>query len=138
MGKFYSLSPHTADIAMAVEADSLKGLYINSAAALTDILIGIENISGSLKRKLSLKGVDRDDLLIRLLNELLYLFSVERLLFSDFKIIKLGYKELICLAIGQKLSSLDKVKEDIKAVTYSDFKIEKSRNSYRARIVLDI
>lgn len=138
MRKYYSLTPHTADIAMVVEADSLENIYFNSARALADILVGIDNVSESIKREMTIKAVDRDDLLIRFLNELIYVFSVDKVIFSDFNIIKLNDRELICMAKGDRIGALNRIKREIKAATYCDFKIEENRGSYKAKVILDV
>ncbi len=123
---------------MAVEADSLEKLYSNSAWALFDILVGISDIKESIEKEISVEGVDRDDLLIRFLNELIYVFSVEKVAFSSFRITKLNDRELDCIAKGEKLSSLRDIKNEIKAATYCDFKIEEDKGNYKARIILDV
>ncbi|MDP8216859.1 MAG: archease [Candidatus Kaelpia imicola] len=138
MRKHYRLIPHTADIAIMVDAKSLEKLYSNSARALFDILVGVDSIKHRMEKKVSVEGVDRDDLLIRFLNELIYIFSTERIILSSFKIIRLKSRELICMAKGERFDSLKGVKNEIKAATYCDFKIEKKRGGYKARVIFDV
>jgi len=123
---------------MVVEAKSLEKLYSNSALALFDILLGVDNIKQCMEKELLIGGVDRDDLLIRFLNELIYLLSVEKIAFSDFKITKLQDRELSCIAKGERLNSLEGIKNEIKAATYCDFKIEEDEDGYKARIIFDV
>ncbi|MDD5614149.1 MAG: archease [Candidatus Omnitrophica bacterium] len=139
MPKFYKLIPHTADLRIYVSGKNLKSLYQNSSLALSDLIAGVGNISKDIDRRISVKGIDKDDLLIRWLNELIYLFSAKKMVFSDFDIIELTDRRLTCLCKGERFN-LNKhaVEHDIKAATYSGVSIKDEDGVYQVKIVFDI
>lgn len=139
MFKFYKLIAHTADFGIEVKAKSIPDIYVNSAKALFDLIVGVENIEPVLEQEILVEGIDEVDLLIRWLNELIYLFSVKNLLFSNFKIKFLGKKELKCLAKGEEFKKgKHEIKVEIKAATYHNIKIEKKGDFFYTKIIFDV
>ncbi|MDP8233764.1 MAG: archease [Candidatus Saelkia tenebricola] len=139
MANFYKLIPHTADFGIQLAANTLSGLYINSAKALMDLIIGIEDIRLLNECCITVEGIDSNDLLVRWLNELIYIFAVKKMLFSKFEIIALSNTKLTCKGFGEMFNDKKHdIKEEIKAVTYHGLNIENTDNRYTVTIILDV
>lgn len=139
MHNFYKLIPHTADLGIEVWAEDLVGLYVNSARALFDLIVGLDKIEKKEKHVVSADGIDKEDLLISFLNELIFLFATKKLLFSDFLVEEISDTHIRVTAEGKKFDT-DKheIIHEIKAATYHDINIEKVNNRYITRIIFDV
>ena len=139
MSSFYTQIPHTSDIGIVVYASSISELYINSARALFDLILGLENINSNFQKGIEIQGLDESDLLIRWLNDLIYLFSVKRFLFREFEIMSLSPRRLLARSQGEVWNSKEhKIKREIKAATYHNVAIQKKGSFYETTIIFDI
>lgn len=85
----YSLIEHTADTGFRVTADSVQGLFADAGMALADIA-GASGGREIVRTEVTMEGIDQADLLVRWLQELLYLMEVRRLRISRLEIPELG------------------------------------------------
>jgi len=137
--RFYKTLPHPADICLEIKGKNLKDLYLNSAQALISELGNIRKKRKTKKRTLKINGIDRESLLINWLQELLYNFYVQGLIFKNGKIKKLTVKELVADVVFIKFTpdSFQPLKE-VKAVTHHDVHISKHKDGFSVKIVFDI
>jgi len=139
MADFYKQVFHTADLGIQLTSDTLPGIYINSARALTDLIAGIKNIRPLSESEITVEGIDSDDLLIRWLNELIYIYDTERKIFSDFKITDLTDTKLHCKVKGEIYNPNEHIiKNDIKAATYYNASIERTEARFKVTIIFDV
>jgi len=135
----YRFVDHTADLRIEVEADTLAGLFIEAAAALFDITAGIESIGIKEFRVVRASGDDAGELFVDWLRELLYRFTGEGMLFSDFEILMLSETEMQARCGGEPYDGRrHEVKCEIKAVTYHGLEISRSAGKLRVSVVFDI
>jgi len=116
-----------------------KELFSNAALALFSLITEPESIEEKLQLDLEVSSEDMDSLLVEWLNELIYLFDVERILFSRFDIRSLTRNELDATCYGEGIDSMKhKIKLGVKAATYHMLKLEQNGDGYKAQIILDI
>jgi SHS2 domain-containing protein len=126
---------HTADWAYHVYAQSLPELFVEAAKGLY-YLAGLELATQpKTAREISLKGVDRESLLIAWLNELLHYHDSEGLGFNRFEILELDHTNLKARIVGGKIVQWLK---DIKAATYHNLAITPTETGFEVTIVLDV
>ncbi|AEC51039.1 hypothetical protein PNA2_0121 [Pyrococcus sp. NA2] len=134
---------HTADIGIRGYGDSLEEAFEAVAIALFDVIVNVNKVEKKEVREVEVEGDDLESLLYNFLEELLVLHDMEHLVFRDFdvKIEKVnGRYKLKAKAYGEKLD-LEKhePKEEVKAITYHDMKIEKLPDGrWMAQLVPDI
>jgi SHS2 domain-containing protein len=136
------LIPHTADIGIEVWAESLDELFVTAAKGFTKVLV--TNPSAIRPRRsveIELGGTDLTDLLVRWLSELLYLFDVERILFSQYKVHVDATG--LCLKARLKGEQYDPARHhagrEVKAVTYHEALVEQvDPGRWHARVIFDI
>ncbi len=137
--KKYALINHPADIAIKVRGQTLSELFANSAFALFDILADLEGLKGTVTVPLTATGLDYEDLLVRWLDELLYQFYTKGLIFCEFAIEQLDKNTLRAQVKGRYLNeNRNRLKTEIKAVTYHDIRIQKLKSCYTVKLVFDI
>ncbi|MFQ3610643.1 MAG: archease [Fimbriimonadales bacterium] len=83
MGK-YQILEHTADKGLEVEAETLSDLFITCAEGMFALMIDPASHPPTESLLIEKEAPDLEMLLVRWLNELVYLFEVKHYLFRDF------------------------------------------------------
>ncbi|NUO07234.1 MAG: archease [Candidatus Brocadia sp.] len=135
----YILIDHTADIGIDVFGNSLQELFANAAFALFDIITDVSKVEGAVEYKISISGIDKEQLLVNWLSELLYLHDVKNLLFKDFCIVDIQDNQLNASVWGEVFAE-DKhaIKTEIKAVTHHCLSVIREDHRWKARVIFDI
>jgi SHS2 domain-containing protein len=130
---------HTGDLGVRVFGESLPRLFEQAAHALTFILTDPETIRTSETRKLLLEANTDEELLITWLNELVYLFDTEGLLFRAYDVLSVHDQRLEALAQGEIYAeSRHPIKTAVKAATYHQLKIEHHEGVWTAQVIFDL
>lgn len=136
---FYTVFEHTADVGIEVTAGSREDLFEHAALAMTDLMFEDVPDGTSESRLVMVVGDKPDELLIAWLNELLYIYCVERLVFTAFSEVKLTESMFMVRAHGERIDPVKHVMEmEIKAATYHGFSIEADGDGVKARIIFDV
>lgn len=139
MERAFQVIDHTADVGIIAYGTDMKQVFSNAAFALFSLITQPETIEEELQRKLELVAEHRDSLLVEWLNELIYLFDAEHLLFRRFDIDSLTSNKLEATCYGERFNPLrHKLKLGVKAATYHMLKLDKRSNAYRAQVLFDI
>ena len=137
--KNYELLEHTADLGIRVWGADLKGLFINAASAMYDLIADISSIKPAISINIKTEAQDKDELLKNWLSELLYHFHVKDILFSEFTINQIDDKSIVSIAKGEKIDrTRHDLKHEIKAVTFHNLKIKQENGKQATEIIFDI
>ena len=136
---FYTLIDHTADIGIEVEAADREGLFIRSGLAMFDLMVGLGSVGEGVTKPLSVAAENPAELLVAWLNELLYSYAVERMMFSGFTDVELGEQTFRAVGCGEHFDP-DKHRCDleIKAATYHDVSLAFANGRWKARVIFDV
>lgn len=137
----YKIIDHTADIGISVEAQSLGELFVESARAMFDLLIDSRReYIPSIEVPLEIEAPAIDQLMVRWLSELLFIFEKRRLVLSKFWIDEISGTKLRGAAKGMKFDSTRHVQKlDIKAVTYHRLEVQKDDfGGWHATVIFDV
>ncbi len=126
---------HTADLALRIYGRDLRELFANAAYAMFSQLAEVARIGQAIERTVRVQGTDCESLLVNWLNELLYLHETEGELYSAFRIDELSSE---CLEATVHGAPFDEVYTIIKAATYHDLRISKTREGFAVTIVFDV
>ena len=136
MGKDFELIEHTADVGIVAYGTNVKEAFANAARGMFSIITELDEIAEAEYRDIELTAPDQESLLVEWLNELIYLFDTENILFKRFDITQLSNTQLKARAYGEKVSK-HKLKTGIKAATYHMLKVERN-NGCRVQALFDI
>ena len=135
----YEFINHTADLGIKVRGKTLKELFENTAWSMFDIITNLDKVKARKSFKIKIKAIDREDLLINWLRDLLYRFNGENYLLKEFKVENIGESSLEGKVKGEKLNlSYHTLKREIKAVTYNNPEVEKKDKYWEAQVIFDI
>ncbi len=149
----------TADMGVIARGKTLEEAFKESAKALFNLMVNIDNIEKKVKREIEISSEDLYSLLYDFLTELLVIMDSEYLIFSDFDI-EIHKKEneqkkektkneknenkeeeyiLKCVAYGEKLNKeKHEPKEEVKAITYHKMDIKKENDEYIIKYIVDL
>ena len=135
----YVFIDHTADVGIEAFGASLPELFSNAAFALFDIIADLEMVEIKVTCNLEITGIDREQLLVNWLSELLYLHDVKTYLFKNFLITNITDTHLSASVQGEPFVE-DKhiIKPEIKAVTYHGLSIVQEGTQWKARVIFDL
>ena len=135
----FDIIDHTADVGIIVYGGDIKQLFHNAALALFSLIIDIRSIKEKLWHQVEVSSENRDDLLVEWLNELIYLFDAEQLLFNRFEIESLDNNQLKAICCGEKFDpTRHRITMGVKAATYHMLEVARDSKGYRARVIFDI
>lgn len=137
--KRYEQFPHTADIGVHVYGRTMKELFQNAAFSMFDIIADLEGLKESVSIDIKLSSPNRDELLVAWLDELLYNFYTKSMIFSRFEIEDLTDTSIKAKAYGRDIgSNRNRLKTEIKAITYSGLAVKKAEEGFQVDIIFDV
>ena len=136
--KRFDIINHTADIGIVAYGKELKEAFANAAYAMFTLIADLEGVEETVCHEIEVQAEDRESLLVSWLNELLYLFDTEGIIFSRFKIKELGETGLKAEGYGEPLDKTrHSLKSGVKAATYHMLRMSKD-NGYSIRVIFDV
>ncbi len=137
--KKHEYLPHTADIRVKVESDSLEGLFHASLEAINEVIKKKhrkKNNTKEITRRIEVNASDVTVLLIDFLSEVLTETHTEKVLFPKLEILRLTDHSIAAKISGFPVDYFD---EDIKAVTYHEAEVIKNeKGNWETIIIFDI
>ena len=132
----YKFLEHTADIKFRAYGKTLQEVFENSVLAFSNYVSGGRKIPLRIRKKIVLKGEDKESLLYCFLDELIFLLDAEFFIAAKAKV-KIKKMELEAVLEGDD-SSLYKDLKGIKAATYAEMYTKKTKKGFEAQAVLDV
>ena len=136
----FEILEHPADMGTKATGATLAEAFVNAAWGLFSVILQRTGSPETLTTKrLALKGVDREQLLVKWLSELLYLYDAER--FVPVTIDLQSLSEGTCVALVQGELFDDRRHQallDVKAITYHQLSIVERPQESTIIVFLDI
>jgi len=141
--KRFEVIDHTADIGLIAWGKSIEELFVNAALGMFHIIADqkdLENAERDFEKEVSVEAIDYETLLVNWLNELLYIFEVEKALLNDFVVESMGQYFIKAEVAGSRSGFVNqRILRYIKACTYHQTKIEEVRPGlFRAQVYFDV
>jgi len=134
----FELLEHTADVGVIAYGADICQAFTNAGKALFSLITELEDVKEVLCRDIEINAQDRESLLVRWLNELIYLFDTENILFKVFNIQQITNTSLKAVACGEEVdSNRHELKTGVKAATYHMLKIDEN-DGYKVQVLFDI
>ena len=138
MEKDFEIIDHTADVGIIAYGADISRAFANAARALFSLITELDDVEEILHRDIELTAPDEESLLVAWLNQLIYLFDTENIIFKRFDVTRLNNTQLKARSYGEKVySSKHRLKTGVKAATYHMLKVDKD-NGCRVQVLFDI
>ena len=117
--------------------ESLAEAFANAAYGLFSLIVEPNKVKEKESRKVTVQAQDAEGLLFNWINELIYIFEVERLLFKSFDITEFTGQSLEATCWGEKYDpSRHQLKTGVKSATYHMLKVDGEKN--RVQVIFDV
>ena len=135
----FEIIDHTADIGIRAYGKGLGEVFANAAYGMFSIITDLNKVYDDICHDIEVEASDVEELLVSWLNELLYVFDTENVLFCRFDIDNISQKRLQARAWGEKVDrSRHAIMTSIKAATYHMISVEKRESGFTVQVILDI
>jgi SHS2 domain-containing protein len=135
----FEILEHPSDLGIEARGATMAEAFRNAALGLVSVIAGSSKITSCEERVISLVALDRENLLVRWLTEILFLYDAEKFLTADAKFEIINNTSLKATILGQKYDSMKhELNLDIKAITYHKLMVEKLDDIWIARVFVDI
>ncbi len=133
--KRFRLIEHTADTGLVAYGDSLAEAFANAAYGLFSIITEIRRVREVESWPVAVSAQDAEGLLFSWMNDLIYIFEVERFLFKRFDIPQFNEHNLKATCWGERYDpARHQLKLGVKSATYHMLKVEKDR----VQVIFDV
>lgn len=139
----YEYFYHIADAKFRAYGSTLEEVFENAAIAMFNVMINTSGLGMSESRDIEVESPDIKGLLVEWLSELLYLFEVDEIIFSEFNIISIEKTGDVFLlkgkASGEPIDlSRHNFDTQVKAVTFHDLEVESDKTGrFWVQVVVD-
>ncbi|MBI4396088.1 MAG: archease [Elusimicrobia bacterium] len=136
----FELFDHTADVGLIARGADLPSLFRHAAQGLTSLLVDPATVlPGGIRERVRVQAPDKEGLLVNWLNEVLFLFNVQQMVFSRFDVRSFSETGLEAEGEGELLDpGRHSVLREVKAATFHDLQIRRTEQGWEAKIVLDV
>jgi len=129
---------HTADTGIIAYGTDMPEAFANAAYGMFSLMADLRQVREETSRYVEAEAGDRESLVVSWLNELLYIFDVERIIFRRFDVLEITNTRLKADAYGEKVDpSRHKLRGGVKAATYHTLKVAERRERYSIRVIFD-
>jgi SHS2 domain-containing protein len=131
---------HTADVGLVARGRDLPELFQNAALGLMGLLADPATVqAGGIRERIEASCPDRDALLVAWLNQVLFLFSVQKMAFARFRVRSLTDTSVVAEGEGELLDpGRHSVLREVKSATFHGLKIAPVPGGFEARVVFDV
>ena len=138
MEKDFEILDHTADVGIIAYGADIKQAFANAARGLFSLITELGDVQEVFHRDIEVTATDEESLLVAWLNELIYQFDTENIVFRRFEITELNDTRLKARSYGEKVDrARHKLKTGVKAATYHMLKINKDDGG-KVQVIFDI
>jgi len=145
--KKFEVIDHTADMGIRAYGKDLAELFANAAYGMASLITDLEKVKTKDSKDIALEAENREELLVSWLNEIIYLFASQSMLFSKFEVSEINEKHLRAKIFGEEFDTArHQIETEFKAATYHRLKISKLRRNnstlpneiLQAEVIFDI
>jgi len=138
----YRILPHPADGKFRAFGATLEDAFANAALAEVSFMWDWQSVRAADSHSVEVRGRDREQLLYKFLEEILYLFETKNFLLAEVADLRItedgGHFRLNAVFRGDEAGGRYEIFGDVKAVTYHEMKIEHGCEGWAAQAVVDL
>ncbi len=139
MNGVYRILEHPADLGIEAEGETLAEAFASAARGLMSVVVDPESVTVREERKVSVPGADPEQLLVRWLGEILFLYDGAGFVPAEFSVEQVGGGGLEATVGGEPAGGAElRLKIDVKAVTYHDISVRETSRGWYVRVYLDV
>jgi SHS2 domain-containing protein len=136
---FFTLLDHPSDIGIEATGSTLSEAFSSAASGLVSIIIDPATICSDESREIEIEADDDEMLLVKWLNEFIYLFDARHFVCARIDIHELKEHRLKASVRGEPFSAnRHTARTDVKAVTFHQLSIGENNGVWTVRVFVDL
>ena len=136
---FRELEGITADLGLEAWGETVQEAFMSAAEGLASLLGSIPAEKLGRTMHISVHGEDLPSLLVRFLNEMIYMEETRDLIPGKIQKLWISGHSLFAVFKCAEGSTVDPAERtSVKAATYHDLEINQSKRGVRIRVILDV
>ena len=137
--KRYRILTRSSELAIKVFGKSQAELFANSAYALFDLMTDVEKVEVRDQLPLVVEGVDRDDLMVNWIRELLYLYQGSGYVLKEFKVLEAKETYVRGEVSGEKYDpDRHEMQREFRSVVHDKSRMEKTGDQWTAQVIFEL
>lgn len=128
---------HTADVQVECCAETFAALLETSAQALYAVTLNEKQERRDQERTIAVTGANYEEILIRWLQELIFLLDIDHFVGTRFEFQESSELEVVARASGYACSREERA-EEVKSATYHELVVQQNEDGFLARFILDL
>jgi SHS2 domain-containing protein len=128
---------HTADVQVECRAATFTALLETSADSLYAVTLRERHDRSDRERTIAVAGANREEILIRWLQELIFLLDIDHFVATQFEFEKADDQHVAVHAHGYACSREERA-EEVKSATYHELVVQQNDDGFLARFILDL
>jgi SHS2 domain-containing protein len=139
VAKKFEIIEHPADVGFIAYGTTLSELLENAALAMMSLGCEPQGIAEKERREIRASGENNESLLFDWLAEILAVADAEDLALLRAEVTKLAEREVWGVVYGEKFNKArHRAGTYIKAVTYHELRVERTKQGWKGRVYLDV
>jgi SHS2 domain-containing protein len=139
MNKEFKILDHPADLGIEARGPTLAEAFSTAAVGLMSVILDLSTVSPKEEKEIIVTAGDVEQLLVKWLSEILYLYDGRRFVCKEFAIHRLEPTGLRAVVRGEEFSEAKhRTKLDVKAITYHQLLVEEKNDGGLIRVYVDI
>ncbi len=135
----YRVVDTTADIGVEAWGKDLKELFEETARGLLSLMADTEKVRVKEQIEWETEGIDAEDTLISMLNDIIYLHETKRMVFKDVQVKEIDEKRVRFALKGERIDpERHTLNTEVKAATYHNIRIERKEDGFKTRVIFDL
>jgi len=128
----------SGDVGLQVWGQDLEELFENAAIGMSNLITDVSTVLETETREVHVVAENNEDLLVRWLNELVFLFDTYNYVCKSYSVSIVNKKLRAVISGGTFDPSTSESGLLIKAATYHDLSISKTNTHWEATVIFDI
>jgi SHS2 domain-containing protein len=139
MGIEFELLEHTSDIGVLARGGTRTEALIGASKGLVSILVDPSPFQPAQERYFKAPGMDEAAQVVNWLNEILFFFDTEGMVFVEFEIDSWTPSEITGRARGERFDiERHEFRTAVKAATYHQFESQQTPGGWEFRVFVDV
>jgi len=135
----FEILEHPADVGLAAYGSNFAEAFTQAALGLINLLTDPATVRPQQAVGVEVESEDRETLLVKWLNEILFYFDAKSFIPSRFEIEELTERRLRGRMWGEEIDpARHEFRLDVKAVTYHQLQVEETEKGVRVQVFFDI
>jgi len=135
----FELLEHTSDIGVLARRSTREEALIAASHGLVSILVNPAEVRAVEERYFKAPGSDEAAQIVNWLNEILFFFDTDGLIFTDFIVDSWTSEEITGHAKGERLDiERHEFRTAVKAATYHQFESHATPDGWELRVFVDV